>query len=416
MTINDGAFGFLHIPKTAGTTVNSLFQGLFGSSACKFWRMDTYPHHDEPDFSVVRFLSGHVLYQDLAEYVSSDRCLVGLRNPRARVRSLWNHYRRVEENGISRAAGLGFRDFQAFLSQRAQIPKDDWFGRPSSLFSVFNVENAMCYQIGAPEGVFADSWPSAAECFEIAASRVQDGLFVLLQEHLQECLDVFCWSHSLPRLELPSRRNVHPLSAAPDDGCHQNLSGFDEFDEQLWQLAAAVHRKRYNLMVRQLLDEKARSGIISQGLVLKPHDAWLSRGFQVPEGPIDSGWRWTGPGLESDFLVPVSLIQDGFLTVKTWVLRIMIVNEIAPLTIWNTELLVNGVRIQSEKSDRGDGSIEIKASLENRFFYGSRPDGLVRFTIRTPWVKKLPVSVSHPGDVVEVGIAVSGIELQRDNN
>jgi hypothetical protein len=91
---------FFHIPKCAGTTVEEGFSNHFGSDRVKApATIDDYrvipPHFLEP----YQVLAGHITHDYALPYITSTSILLTLlREPAARLRSLYNYYRTLNDD------------------------------------------------------------------------------------------------------------------------------------------------------------------------------------------------------------------------------------------------------------------------------------------------------------------------------
>jgi hypothetical protein len=390
-------FGLLHVPKTGGTTLNSLFVGLFGVNRVLVQDGPAPPAVSDSLLARCQFVSGHFTYAELSACIRADRRLLSLRHPASRVRSLWEHIGRDPESFGGSMARLARSSLEEFFRNRPDHPGGE--GR-----------NAMCYLIGAPLRPPAVPLPVEA-VFELAIERVRQAGCLFLQEMLADCLELFSTEFGYPALTLPSSRNVRSSDVNQvEREAHALAREFDAHDIALWEFAAELHAERRASAFRRMLDAQFHAGRTGPPpqRCLSAQQPWISRGFQTPEGSGDGRyWRWTGPGLRSELFLSPSLFAGDDVAV-----RIEVINEVLPLTIYGTELLFNDAWLESEKVNRSDGVVEIRARLSLDQMRSVAERGRAVLSFVTPWVSPLPVSPNHPGDRVSVGIAVSRLLLE----
>ncbi|CAD5935575.1 tetratricopeptide repeat protein [Planktothrix agardhii] len=94
---------FIHIPKNAGSLINSLIGQLFLPEECLLFLFndsfyDRYKRHLEANqFKQLRFFAGHLSY-DFSHLIDADYKITFLRNPIDRVLSHYFYYRKIHIN------------------------------------------------------------------------------------------------------------------------------------------------------------------------------------------------------------------------------------------------------------------------------------------------------------------------------
>jgi len=130
-------FVFLHIPKTAGTSLLTLLGNVFGDrQVCRIGPGEADPAAlarvlTAPAFGGVKCLAGHLPVHLFAGRLGEFQAFTMLRHPIDRVMSLYRFLRRQEVDDLARMGlkpGFGFADFLA--------------GRAPELFA--QVRNGMC--------------------------------------------------------------------------------------------------------------------------------------------------------------------------------------------------------------------------------------------------------------------------------
>lgn len=108
---------FLHLPRTGGTALHEALSARHAPDEICPVRMNRLEEMPTEDFARYRLFSGHYRFEHLALMPAPRLAVTVLREPRARIVSLWRHWRRhwpklAEGNeGLRLAQGLDLRDF-----------------------------------------------------------------------------------------------------------------------------------------------------------------------------------------------------------------------------------------------------------------------------------------------------------------
>jgi hypothetical protein len=117
MTASPAILVLLHVPRTGGTTLHQAFSERFApGEICpeRMNRLDTLPAEEVARH---RLFSGHHRFEHLALMPAPRLAVTVLREPRARLVSLYRHWRRhwaelaEGQEGLRLARGLSLRDF-----------------------------------------------------------------------------------------------------------------------------------------------------------------------------------------------------------------------------------------------------------------------------------------------------------------
>jgi len=107
----------LHIPRTGGTTLHEAFSSKFAPEEICPERMNRLEHMPAAEVARYRLFSGHYRFEHLALMPAPRLTVTVLREPRARVVSLYRHWRRhwadisAGNVGVRLAQSLSLRDF-----------------------------------------------------------------------------------------------------------------------------------------------------------------------------------------------------------------------------------------------------------------------------------------------------------------
>jgi Sulfotransferase family len=87
---------FIHIPKTAGTSVRELLSAIYGDTAFPGMTTIDYGHYSNDELAGYRFYSGHCYLRDLIRLPSDTITFSVFRNPAKRAISLFRYYSQIE--------------------------------------------------------------------------------------------------------------------------------------------------------------------------------------------------------------------------------------------------------------------------------------------------------------------------------
>lgn len=108
---------FLHLPRTGGTTLHEALSARYAPDEICPVRVNRLDQMPAEDFARYRLFSGHYRFEHLALTPTPRVTVTVLREPRARLVSLWQHWRRhwpspeQKNEGVRLAREMGLRDF-----------------------------------------------------------------------------------------------------------------------------------------------------------------------------------------------------------------------------------------------------------------------------------------------------------------
>ncbi len=251
---------FLHIPKCAGTSVVSMFTNLVGEAHARRLHLTTLETTQadiaaalDPDDAQIAFISGHLPYFMFAAYEGKFRLFTMLRDPVARVASLFRFL-----HGQPDLAARGLREDFTF---------EEFMASPSG--AVFpGIDNAMCRMLSRETRFHTEAEPefltleTHAHVLDEALETLRESVFGLAERMAESC--------ALVRQEfgVPFALNAAALNVSSRD------AGFDE------------QRVRASILARNQLDlvlyERAQA-MFAQRLAALPRvtpgaaPAWVFR-------------------------------------------------------------------------------------------------------------------------------------------
>ena len=232
---------FLHIPKTAGTSLLLILENLFGNNRMTRLTMDM-PGIDERVEALVRTqphkfacINGHLPFRIFAPYMEHFRGFTLLRNPVARVLSLYRFLRqRKDPSAFNIAADTSL---DAFLDDRTP-----------NLFMQTN--NGMCRMLCTDEPL------TSGKAHELStidnASWVLDSALETLHrfdfglvEQMEQTRNLVCRLWSLPFTPDDVAVNATDLTESPATSAHiLRIVEMNALDIALYEHAVSLFRKR----------------------------------------------------------------------------------------------------------------------------------------------------------------------------
>jgi tetratricopeptide (TPR) repeat protein len=183
---------FIHIPKNAGSLINSLIGQLFLPEECLLFLFndsfyDRYKRHLEANqFKQLRFFAGHLSY-DLSHLIDADYKITFLRNPIDRVLSHYFYYRKIH---INCNQTIDFNGNPCPLIDYNLSWEEDLLQQLTAPFAVKHLELSNCqtWQLAfniynRPHEVWSDR-----EVLEMAKQHLDDFNFVGIYERLNSDL------------------------------------------------------------------------------------------------------------------------------------------------------------------------------------------------------------------------------------
>lgn len=443
---SDDQLFFMHVPKTAGTTLNQIIEQKFDQREIAPW---PFRFEEQPSafFTSYRYFHGHIDYPAMcSRLLRTPVAITMLRHPVERYLSHFGNRKRVSSSVISEWSADQFEEFKRislpdFVCRPTSGLLDEacsWLNRQARML-VGRTNSELVSPRTNSHGFIEATTPDKCDPdLAQAKNRLESLAFFGITERFQESLFLLSYTFGwIPVLEYQSFNQ-----AAAGMRPHQNdlpiavlatLHELNRIDIQLYEYGVRLFQLRYDQMCAELLDRYAgkihtrvkvplapavigrllefhyahrfaeRNEIANQ-LRLTFDQKLSGENWQVREMHAVHGvFRWSGPGRCSKIDIPLAATSPVRL-------RISIVLAITDTVLDNLQLRVNNHRAKMVRHRAANDSTICEAYLPQHLLAGSF--GRVRISLEIKDTFR-PIDVM-PGsrDDRSLGIAVNWIEVE----
>ncbi len=353
-------FYFLHIPKTAGTTVYFTLDSYFDLDSIfpyRFW--NRYLMHKPKlesnifkNFYRFQFVRGHFGYGMCRLFLKKPRIVTLLRKPIERTISDYNHRIRGTDPKYSKKLPISkfFQDYEQ--SKTFENVETYHIGLDPDILSITkSFDRKKCKEFRFREELpyLAEEIPKTA-ILETAKKRLTEFEFVGIAEKLQQSLFLLYYTFGWQPLSRPWMLNPTPkkLTEEIPQKTIDTIREFVTLDTELYKFACDLFDNRYSKMVKILKEKYYENSLanLSEGemmytMLQKHYEKGLEKSKLTPINALDydfrskmsgSGWyyreiikesgdvfRWTGPETES--IIDFPLTKDEDLMIQFRVMR-----------------------------------------------------------------------------------------------
>ncbi|MCA9302815.1 MAG: sulfotransferase family 2 domain-containing protein [Phycisphaerales bacterium] len=393
---------FLHIPKTAGTTLTAwldqhyrandiLPKGYFGKNPLHVTREEF--ERKKEAVQHYKLIHGHYGNDVLRAFFPGARSITILREPTARVVSLYNDWRTKSDENREKAPELAKE-----LIDIARNNDIEGFLRSGHELCRWQFIDGQARQLTASLYLDEPADPAAA-CAQLEQFSIV-GTTKLLTPTTRLIARMMGWTP-------PS--DMAPLNTT---------RGHDRFDElkpstrelihELTQNDQIVYKHAQKLLsasLTKLIDEgghragaQAEHGaIMTTPIEIRVDDPIDGDGWHVLEGETQK-WRWTGPGRASTIRLPKLPAAPHRLTLR-------IISVIADDILQGTHLLINGSPLEIRIAGIIDGQIHLHADIPAPLLDGAAP----MLTILVPRTMAHSEIQPETGDHRQKGLAITSM-------
>ena len=243
----------LHIPKTAGSSLNRLLENKFPEEdSLRIYRHPS-PESIAPIVQSYRMIRGHVSYSIAEKILNQNVFITMLRHPIDRIISFYYFVRARPEN-----------PFHQFANQ---TPLEAFIDTNDSIIA-WQMHNQMVSTLSGNDD--RDNLPSQDE-LALAKERLMNMPFFGLTEYFEESAQLlhytFIWNNEFEAAHVNA--TARPPREAISKTTLDRIQDYNQLDLELYNFAVALFRKRYQQMVHELMDDTKTLTDRNQTLVLE---------------------------------------------------------------------------------------------------------------------------------------------------
>lgn len=396
---------FIHIAKTAGTSLRGLLRTRVAGSAVLEIPQGTrrrsrlFAHVD--DFELV---VGHINYAVTELFHRPPAVITFLREPIDRAMSAYYFVRQMDDSNIPPTLTRSQRRARVDLirQMKALSLREFIHAHPASART--HLGNIQTANLGSQNFRRKRRRPVGIDDLERAKENLQRCVSFGLTERVDESMALICeslgWAPFDGFPHSNSTRN-RPSTDDLDGATLDELRELTALDAELYRFASELFERRW----QALLASRPTTAAAAVG-ARDAHTFCFDRripgsGWYGSERMGDAWFSWTGPDTESSIdLQPPPC--DHLL------LRVSVAHALHPDALHETQLFVNGAALTTVV--RSEGNIHhLEAAVPTAAV--QTPGDVARITIRTPFVLK-PCDVDPDnGDTRALGLAVTSVAL-----
>jgi hypothetical protein len=307
---NDDQICFLHIPKTAGTTLSSILEAQFAKhEICTFSSWTDIPY-GPPDLGTYRLIKGHIFYDIWKILPKKPFYMTLLRDPIERTLSQFEMLRRSP--GYIHYDRIKYMSFSEYIND-PDMAEFYVNVQTRMIASIFDIKTSRDIN-GAKEQVNENS-------LQIAKERINQFAFIGLTERMEDSIRILCYTLGCkPRLRFQNL-NVSPIGRLRQEDIPSTTLGLlkerIQLDTELYRHAQDLFEIRLVQMIDNLLEEDYERSFTlidtpaAQTIEYKFDDALSGTSWHEREyHPTHGYFRWTGPDTRSTLDLRLATSQD----------------------------------------------------------------------------------------------------------
>jgi hypothetical protein len=365
---------FMHMPKTAGTTIIQVIEQQFAEKEIARWLYPFRLVDESPDFfEQHRYFHGHVEYSLMRSLLPGQLAVMTiLREPVERYLSHFGNHQRVRFDQIPDITLDEFNQLrQTSLTDFVQNPPEilaiiaRYFQNLQAKFLASELEGESLKKRN--QLIRTGRYVLPTPTFEQAKQRLDQISFVGVTERFQDSLFLMAYTFGWPPVtEYKSFHTAQPRpqqDKLPPD-LLQEINTLNQLDQQIYDEGRKLFQRRYEQMEQELLErygqrEQAhlKLPLASDQMVelLQRHyrQRFAEQNPAVPalklefnqkisgsnwqtqqQDPVHGGMRWSGPGRCANLYLPLAATSD------VW-LRFSVVRALTQATLDSLVVKVN---------------------------------------------------------------------------
>lgn len=395
---------FLHIPKTAGTTLNAwldqhyraddiLPKGYFGKNPLHVTREEF--EHKKSAVRHYRLIHGHYGNDVLRAFFPDARSITILRDPATRVVSLYNDWRTKSDENRDKAPDLAKE-----LIDIARTHDIEGFLRSGHELCEWQFRDGQARQLTASLYLNEPADPEAA-CAQLDQFNIV-GTTELLNPTTRLIARMMGWTPPSNMAPLNSSRGHERVDQLPSS-TRELIHEMTQNDQIVYKYA----QKLLSSSLTKLIDEGFQTGpatadsTVTDGPIeIRVDDPIDGDGWHVLEGD-EQKWRWTGPGRATTLRLPEFPIAPHRLTIR-------VISVIAEDILNGAHLLIDGHPLEIQNAGVIDGQINLRAFLPPPVLTGTRP----QLTILVPRTMSHAEIQPETGDHRPKGLAITSVVIE----
>lgn len=438
ITNNDKVL-FIHIRKTAGTTLATILQQFFDQKETSpFLRPAELAKIPQYVYDQCHYFRGHIHYDIVCKLLGTEPiCLTMLREPTERFISEFAQWQRSSHLPRELTASVSQMTLTEFVNGSELVNRPAFQNHQSRLIGgQFNIESIE--KLITVRNIQHHLQPLD---IEMAKRRLNEFAFVGLTERFQDSLFLLAYTFGwwpvidFTSFHIASRR---PRQEQVPAETLEKIEALNALDIELYAYAQQLFETRFTQMTYELLEryglrqhahlKPPLSSEVMQELLDKHYvQCYTERhrtaqsinllfdqiipgaGWHLPIHHPEYGvFRWTGPGPRSTLDLP--LATDNDLLIKFSVIKFAFLTTAAPDVLDSLKLSVNNQPILLTKTTTKTGTIVFEGHIPRSVLTTNR--GFSRLTFEVS--RTVPARTLNPGSNDErlLGLPFNRLEIQ----
>jgi len=362
---------FLHVPKTAGTTVYFTIDSFFDLDSIfpfRFWnlyliRKPKLEKNIKKQFSKLQLVRGHFGYGICRLFTKMPTIVTLLRKPVERTISDYNHRLRGNDPKYSKKLPISkfFEDYDQ--SKTFENVETNHIALDPDILSItksFDRKKLKKFRFREELPYWADEIPKA-KLLETAKKRLTEFAYVGIAEKLEQSMFLLYYTFGWKPISRPWMLNPTPKKTKKKEVPQETIDTIAEYvklDTELYKFSSELFENRYSKMIKDLKKKYYEESFANLSevemmykMLQKHYEKGLEESKLTPMNALDydfrpklsgSGWyyrelikesgevfRWTGPETESTIDFP--LTKDEDLMIQFRVMRVILPKVLSSL-------------------------------------------------------------------------------------